>query len=93
MNFKAFAVISFAAANAMLLGCKTAEPITGTNNTVANQQVTSKNGKTVPDWVPKPAPYQAAETQLTDLIHTKLRVSFDWQKQQLIGEATLTCKP
>ena len=93
MNFKAFAVISFAAANAMLLGCKTAEPITGTNNTAANQQVTSKNGKTVPDWVPKPAPYQAAETQLTDLIHTKLRVSFDWQKQQLIGEATLTCKP
>ncbi|MFC5269013.1 M1 family aminopeptidase [Adhaeribacter terreus] len=93
MNFKAFAVISFAVANGMLLGCKTAETGKTTSNASLGVETTSVKNKTIPEWVPKPAPYHAAETILTDLVHTKLRVSFDWQKQHLIGEATLTCKP
>lgn len=94
MNFKAFAVISFAVANAMLSGCKTAQPAPGvpTEKNHGGAKA-AREVSTQPDWLPKPAPYRAAETQLTDLVHTKLRVSFDWQKQQLIGEATLTCKP
>jgi aminopeptidase N len=37
--------------------------------------------------------YRASESVLTDLIHTKLEVSFDWQKCYLNGVATLTAKP
>src|SRR3990167_3318225 len=33
--------------------------------------------------------YRAAETVFTDLIATKLEVSFDWNKSQLIGKETL----
>ena len=37
--------------------------------------------------------YNEAETILTDLIHTKLEVRFDWEKSQLIGTETLIAKP
>lgn len=46
--------------------------------------------------VPKnvePAQYQASETRVNDIIHTKLDVSFDWTKQYLFGKATITAKP
>jgi aminopeptidase N len=38
-------------------------------------------------------PYQPSKTLKNDLLHTKLEVSFDWQKKQLNGIATLTFKP
>ena len=38
-------------------------------------------------------PYKASRTLLTDLIHTKLEVSFDWQKAWMYGKATITAKP
>jgi aminopeptidase N len=38
-------------------------------------------------------PYKASRTILTDLIHTKLEVSFDWQKAWMFGKATITAKP
>lgn len=37
--------------------------------------------------------YQASATRLNDIIHTKLEVSFDWHKQYMYGNATLTIKP
>lgn len=37
--------------------------------------------------------YQAAATRVNDILHTKLDVSFNWQKQYLYGKATLTIKP
>ncbi len=42
---------------------------------------------------PEPQQYQASATRLTDIIHTKLEVSFDWTKQYLFGKATITAKP
>ncbi|MCX6294710.1 MAG: M1 family metallopeptidase [Bacteroidetes bacterium] len=41
----------------------------------------------------EPLQYQASRTQLNDIIHTKLDVSFDWAKQYLYGKATITVKP
>lgn len=46
-----------------------------------------------PVFVPESMPYQASKTIVTDLIHTKLDVSFDWNKQYLFGEAYLTLSP
>lgn len=37
--------------------------------------------------------YQATETVLTDLIHTKLEVNFDWSKSRMNGTAYITAKP
>lgn len=39
------------------------------------------------------AKYNASETILTDLIHTKLEVTFDWKQSRLNGVETLTAKP
>ncbi|XWN35318.1 MAG: M1 family metallopeptidase [Roseivirga sp.] len=39
------------------------------------------------------APYQATCTRHHDLLHTKLEVSFDWQRQHLHGVATLKLQP
>lgn len=40
-----------------------------------------------------PPVYQASATRLSDIIHTKLDVSFDWAKQYMYGKATITAKP
>ncbi len=40
-----------------------------------------------------PPLYHATRTQLTNLIHTKLEVEFDWDKSWMHGKATLTLKP
>ena len=37
--------------------------------------------------------YHGSETILTDLIHTKLEVNFDWGKSRMNGIATITAKP
>jgi aminopeptidase N len=42
---------------------------------------------------PKKKIYQATPTKSSDILHTKLWVSFDWQKSQLIGKAELQVKP
>lgn len=44
------------------------------------------------DLPTKRAKYNASETILTDLIHTKLEVKFDWNKSRLLGVETLTAK-
>lgn len=38
-------------------------------------------------------PYNASHTFEHDLIHTKLELSFDWEKKRANGKATLTLKP
>ncbi len=37
--------------------------------------------------------YNPSNTILTDLVHTKLEVSFNWEESQLNGKATITAKP
>src|ERR1035438_6836308 len=37
--------------------------------------------------------YQAAATKSIDILHTKLEVNFDWEKQYMNGKATITFKP
>ncbi|MCH2229109.1 MAG: M1 family metallopeptidase [Crocinitomicaceae bacterium] len=37
--------------------------------------------------------YRETETIITDLVHTKLEVNFDWSKSRMNGLATITAKP
>jgi len=49
----------------------------------------------VTDTVPthEPAAYHSSSTRKFDLLHTKLEVSFDWEKIYLNGKAFITLKP
>lgn len=63
-------------------------------NTSTSKDKTSQTTKNLkPLYVQNPQPYQPSNTQVSDLIHTKLKVSFDWEKQYLYGVANLTLKP
>lgn len=62
----------------------------------ASKSNDSKTGATAPIEESKqdePKVYHASRTVLTDLINTKLEVSFDWNKSWLIGKETLQAKP
>lgn len=61
---------------------------TGNNTAVVNLDTVQAVAK-----APEPEEYQAAATRVSDLLHTKLDVSFDWGKQYLYGKATITAKP
>lgn len=39
------------------------------------------------------AVYHASEPRTTDVVHTELKVEFDWDNAHLLGEAVLTLKP
>ncbi len=41
----------------------------------------------------RPAAYQPSYTIINDLVHTQLKVSFDWKKMHLFGKAYITLKP
>lgn len=84
---------------AFLAGCsqKTYEPIVLTENVQLDTMVV-----TAPriDKVEEEAPenfelpkYNASHTREHDLLHTKLDVRFNWEKEQVLGKATLTLKP
>lgn len=47
----------------------------------------------VPSWLPGTNPVQPAATIVHDLLDTKLDVRFDWNRQWLLGNATLTVRP
>ncbi|MCB0638648.1 MAG: alanyl aminopeptidase [Lewinella sp.] len=38
-------------------------------------------------------PYNPSAPRINDLLHTSLRVAFDWEKEQVIGQATLRLTP
>jgi aminopeptidase N len=73
-----------ASALLFIFGCKPTETIT------LPEQVIEIND---PNKLPEPAIYQASNTRLFDLIHTKLDVKFNWEKAYLYGKAELTLKP
>ena len=49
--------------------------------------------KPVPLWASKKYSYKPSTTRYWDLIHTRLEVSFNWEKQTMPGKATLTLEP
>ena len=69
---------------AVFVSCKTTQTIN-----LPEQTVEVEN----PNKVPEPTVYHGSNTQTFDLIHTKLAVSFNWEKAYLYGKAELTLKP
>ena len=87
----------------ILFSCKTQEETTyNSDEILIDEEYLAEEeeyGLEQPDWdldneEPKVrAIYNPSNTILTDLIHTKLEVSFNWNESQLNGKATITAKP
>ncbi|MDG1658561.1 MAG: M1 family metallopeptidase [Crocinitomicaceae bacterium] len=77
----------------LLVACgthKDEEPIVAVTETA---EVAEPTELYEPEEVPAERPiYNATETILTDLVHTKLEVNFDWKKSRMNGLATITAK-
>ena len=59
-------------------------------------QVTARNESQKPadtSAQQEPMPYHASATRSIDILHTKLEVNFDWEKQYMNGKAFITLKP
>jgi aminopeptidase N len=83
--FAATLVIVFGGCN---LSKKAGKTTTATNMPVINLDTIVAKPKTAEVEL-----YQASATRKSDIIHTKLEVSFDWNKQYMFGKATITVKP
>ena len=78
-----------------IAACSTSKKTAKTNEpiTMAEPAIDLDTIKIIAEEPPKKKIYQSTPTKHSDIIHTKLWVSFDWQKSQLIGKAELQVKP
>lgn len=86
--------ISLAVLAAFFISCSTTKTTTGSNDHSTGQpqpdDTLSSGDFTV---APDTFPFRPARERKWDLQHTALDLSFDWQNQNVIGSATLKCKP
>lgn len=72
-------------------GCKAGKDVSSSEQTVVADTVDIMAEPIV--VTPKDVEYRPEKKRLHDLLHTRLEVSFDWQKQRLNGLATLELTP
>lgn len=97
MNYKHFGILSCFGLSGIFFSCQvqqvpTKQPAPAAVQASRAGADTARAGE-APAWVTQKGSYNPSETMLFDLQHTRLRVKFDWQKQYVLGEATLTLKP
>ncbi|MDF2453859.1 MAG: aminopeptidase 1-like, partial [Bacteroidota bacterium] len=94
MNYKHILITAsvFASIAACSSSKKTTTSATSAS-TVAEPAIDLDTIRVLAEEPPKKNIYRATNTKSSDIIHTKLWVSFDWQKSQLIGKAELQVKP
>ena len=94
MNHRFLSVVGLAAAMAFSSGCSTNKAaVDSTTSKVTTGKTTTAVTDSIPVWAPKKHSFNPSRTLEHDLLHTTLRVSFDWEKQYLNGIAELTLKP
>ncbi|MFD2512871.1 M1 family metallopeptidase [Pontibacter locisalis] len=94
MNHRFLSVVGMAVSLSFMAACNTGKTATDSKTLkVATSKQSVQVTDTVPAWAPKKHAFNPSRTLEHDLIHTKLRVSFDWEKQYLNGLAELTLKP
>ncbi|MEJ8801013.1 M1 family metallopeptidase [Pontibacter sp. H249] len=94
MNHRFLSVVGLAAAMAFASGCSTNKAaVDSASPKVATGKTTTAVTDIIPVWAPKKHGFNPSRTLEHDLLHTKLRVSFNWEKQHLNGIVELTLKP
>jgi aminopeptidase N len=91
MKYLSLALVTF------VLSCSTTKKTTSTTDGPAGDFPTAQDTSLVVEdgtgnEEPQP-PYRPARQRDWDLLHTALDLSFDWQKQNVIGVATLKLTP
>ena len=72
-----------------IAACKPSSKVSKASKPVTGNPIAA----VTPAWAAKKFDYKASRTQEFDLIHTKIEISFDWEKQWAHGKATLKLKP
>ena len=86
--------IAFIASILFLSACKTSKTSTQSNNETPEIEIIEETPEIKkPVWAHEIHPYQPARKRTNDLIHTKLEISFDWEKQYAHGKAELLFTP
>ncbi|WP_161889977.1 M1 family aminopeptidase [Pontibacter russatus] len=94
MNHRFLSIAGLAAAMAFTGGCSASKVAPETSTEPAAAMVpAAAPADSVPVWAPEKYAFNPSRTKKHDLLHTTLRVSFDWQKQYLNGTAELRLKP
>ncbi|WP_299822756.1 M1 family metallopeptidase [uncultured Pontibacter sp.] len=94
MNHRFLSVVGLAAAMAFSTSCSTNKAaVDSTTLKAVTGKAAPVAADSIPVWAPKNHSFNPSRTLEHDLLHTKLRVSFNWEKQQLNGIAELTLKP
>ncbi|MHA6246581.1 M1 family aminopeptidase [Pontibacter sp. CAU 1760] len=94
MNHRFLSIVSLSAVMALTGGCNANKAVTDKKpRAVATAKPAPAPTAAVPEWAPKKYSFNPSRTKKHDLIHTALRVRFDWQKQYLNGTAELKLKP
>lgn len=88
---------------AVLLGCKSKKAVVAPDTNEINETVDENldilnnmdevEEEIIVEEIPERPVYHAADKKVNDLLHTHLKVSFDWQKTRLNGEAFLDFTP
>ena len=96
MNIKYIALLSVVIS---LSGCKSKEALVG-QDPVKEEEKVNEMFDAFDDYeeedtysMPVRERYNPSEKRVNNLIHTKLEVSFNWEKHQLNGKATVDLKP
>ena len=76
------------------LSCKTQQgSINSDESNSISPEITYIPEVDKPVWVHKKHPYRPSKKRENDLLHTKLKISFDWEKQYAHGQAELLFTP
>lgn len=86
-------ILFSAALIALWVSCDPSKKVVKNNNTNFYNTLNLDTIAVRPQGPPEPEIYRASETRVTDIIHTRLDVRFDWAKAHLLGKATITAKP
>ncbi|OHX67224.1 M1 family metallopeptidase [Flammeovirga pacifica] len=102
INLKKGVLLLFSSA-VILQSCKTSQPVAQDQAQVNPNLVDTapepqeenipEMENDTPEWVSKGGPYQATYDQAFKLLHSQLKVSFNWEQQRLNGDAILTLQP
>lgn len=92
---KQIAILLLAFTTVSFVGCTPKKQVTKTESTPPTSTVAqdNSNNKTEEPVNRRRAHYNPSETRINDIIHTKLKVRFDWMNRQMNGDAYLTIKP
>ncbi|TXK50814.1 M1 family metallopeptidase [Pontibacter qinzhouensis] len=93
MNHRFLSTVGLAAMVAVSAGCSSSKSAVNTSESSLVITDTAPDTASVPVWAPKKHSFNPSRTRHHDLLHTKLRLRFDWEKQHVLGLAELTLKP